>query len=99
MATLFLSVFDAASNALVAPASEFLTITVGGASAQSSVLTGPTKPVQKLVRMFTDTDCFVHWGADPTATSNGSSGMPLGAENPEVVTVDTGQKFACIERT
>ena len=100
MATLFITIFRDATVTLLGRADQEMTITVAGASAQSSVVTVPANGAGKrLARLYTDTDCFVTWGTDPTATNDGSSGMPLGADNPEVISVETGDKFAAIERT
>ena len=97
MATLFISVFaDANTTTLDKPIQEMV-VTVGAGSLKSSAITGTGKFVRR-VRLFTDTDCFVAWGSDPTAVGDGTAGMPLGAENPEFVGVRTGDFIAVIER-
>ena len=99
MATLFISVFADATQTLLGVPVQEMTVAVGAGSLQSGVLTAGNNNVMRRVRLFTDTDCFVTWGADPTAVGDGSAGMPMGAENPEVVGIETGQKIAVIERT
>lgn len=98
MATLFIAVWGDATQTLVGEPIQEMTIAVAGASAQSSAVSGPVKPAWRRVRLFTDTDCFVTWGDDPTAVGDGSAGRPMGAENPEVFTIQSGQKIAVIER-
>ena len=97
MATLFISVFADATTTLLDKPIQQMTIAVGAGSLQSSAITGTGK-FKKLVRLFTDTDCFVEWGENPTALTDGSAGMPLGAENPEIVGVRAGDIIAVIER-
>jgi len=97
MATLFITVWNNASQALLDVPIQYATVTVGAGSLQSDAISGSNKEI-RLVRLFTDTDCFVVWGDDPTAPGDGSGDMPLGAENPEVVGIKAGQKIAVIQR-
>lgn len=99
MATLFIGVWGGAGLALVGEPLQEMAVTISGTSAQSAAVSGPTKPAQRQVRLFTDMDCFVTWGANPTALTDGTGGRPLGAENPEVFTIDSGSLIAVIERT
>jgi hypothetical protein len=98
MATLFISVFADATQTLLNPPIQEMAVAVGAGSVQSAALSQGNNATMRRVRLFTDTDCFVTWGADPTAVGDGSSGMPLGAENPEVVGIETGHKVAVIQR-
>ena len=97
MATLFISVFDGAAVTLVDRPVQQMTITVAASSAQSAAITGQASKVRN-VRLYTDTDCFVEWGADPTALNDGTGGIPLGADNPEVIGMRAGDLIATIER-
>lgn len=67
------------------------TRSVSGTSAQSSALNDQTQ----MVRLMTDTACFVLFGANPTATS---SKMPMAANVPEYfgVPLKSGFKIAAI---
>ena len=98
MATLFIGVWGDASQTLIGQPVEELTITITGTSAQSAALSSGNNVAMRRVRLFADTDCFVTWGADPTALGSGLGGRPLGAENPEVFGIESGQKIAVIER-
>ena len=98
MATLFISVFGDATQTLVGEPVQEMTVAVGVGSLQSSVLTAGNNKVWRRVRLFTDTDCFVTWGSDPTALADGTAGRPMGAENPEVFTIESGSKIAVIAR-
>ena len=97
MATLFLTVFRDADRVLLDEPIQETTVTIAGASAQSAAISGSNKEIRS-VRLFADADCFVKWGDNPTALADGTAGMPIGAENPEVVGVKAGQLVAVIER-
>ena len=98
MATLFIAVWADATQTLVGEPVQEMTVTVGAGSLQSGVLTAGNNKVWRRVRLFTDADCFVTWGDDPTALADGTSGRPMGAENPEVFTIESGSKIAVIAR-
>ena len=95
MATLFISVWDNASQTLLGQPLQETSVAIGAASAQSDAITGSNKET-RLVRVFADADCYVTWGSDPTASS--ADGRPMGAENPEVFGIVAGEKIAVIER-
>ena len=98
MATLYITVFqDSGSTAHGDPLQE-LVIAVGGASVQSVALNAADGKPRRTVRCFTDTDCFVTWGSDPTATNDGLAGIAVGTENPEYFLIKAGDKLATISR-
>jgi hypothetical protein len=97
MATLFIAVWDNASNTLLDSPIQYDTVTVGAGSLQSSAISGSRSEIRK-VRLFSDVDCFVTWGSDPTAPGDGSADLPIGAENPEIVGIKAGDKIAVIQR-
>ncbi len=99
MATLFAGVWNGAAETLVGEPIQEFAVTITGTSAQTVALTSHSNEVLRQVRVFSDTDCFVTWGSDPTATNDGTSGRPLGAENPEVFGISSGAKLAVIART
>ena len=97
MATLFYAVYEAAEQtALGIPLDENV-VAIGGASVVSAIMPGSGRQRQT-VRLFADANCFVTWGADPTALAEGTEGRPLGAENPEYVSIEAGHKIAVIQR-
>ncbi len=99
MATLYYAGWeDAKEVALGDPVYENV-VNIAGSSTQSVALTGGNTSLRKRVRLFADADCFVTWGANPTATSDGTSGRPLGAENPEYFDIADGYLLAVIERS
>jgi hypothetical protein len=98
MATLFITVFGDASQTLVGEPAQEMTVTIGAGSLQSAAISAGNNKAWKRVRLFADADCFVTWGANPTAVGDGSAGLPMGAENPEVFTIESGQKIAVITR-
>ena len=97
MATLFFRVHATAGNTALGVKLQENVVTVGAVSAQSAVIVGDSRRSRK-VRLYSDTDCFVEWGANPTATTDGLAGMPVGADNPEWIDVEAGQRLAVIER-
>jgi len=97
MATLQITVFEVAgSTALGDPLQEEI-VAVGAGSLTSNVIVGSGKR-RRTVRFYTDTDCWVTWGASPTAKTDGTAGRMLGADNPEYWNVEAGHKIAVIER-
>ena len=99
MATLFIAVWGDATETLIGEPIQEVAVTITGTSAQSDAITGPSgRTVNRLVRLYTDADCFVHWGDNPTALTDGTAGRALGADNPEVFGIVSGQKIAVIER-
>ncbi len=99
MAKLFIGVWIDARQTLIGKPIQEMAVAVGGSSTQSAAISGGNNKAMRRVRLFTDTDCFVHWGDDPTALNDGTAGRPLGAENPETFDIESGQKVAVIART
>ncbi len=96
MATLGIQVFADAKEVLFDVPLQIMSVAVGAGSLKSSAVTGSGKQIRHC-RLFSDADCFVIWGDDPTAVDFTDS-LPLGAENPEVVGVKAGQFIAVIQR-
>lgn len=96
--TLFFCVFEGANEVALGDPIQEDTVDFSGGEAKSSVILGD-KRKRRRVRVMADDDCFVTWGADPTAVNDGSEGRPLGAENPEYFDVESGHKFSVIART
>lgn len=97
MATLYIAVFEHAEMTALGEPLEESTVTISGTSAQSAVIPG-TGRKRKKVRLFADSDCFVTWGENPVAVTDGSDGRPMGAENPEYFDIEAGHKIAVIQR-
>lgn len=98
MTTLFITAYEAAEQTALGNPIQEITVAIGGTSAQSAAITGSGRK-KRTVRLFADTNCFVTWGYDPTALADGTGGRPLGAENPEYVSIEAGHKIAVIQRT
>ena len=97
MATLFFTVWeDAEEVALGQPLQENV-ITIGSGSLQGAVIVG-TGNKRRRVRIYVDADAFVIWSANPTATNDGLSGLPMGADNPEYFDISSSHRIAVIER-
>jgi hypothetical protein len=98
MSSLFIAAFkDAKEVALGLPALEEV-VSYTTSSVQSSVLPVQNPGITYRVRIFSDADCFVTWGDDPTALVDGTAGRPIGANNPEYFAIDNGQRLAVINR-
>lgn len=97
MASLQLTVFSNATSTAVGDVLQEEIIAVSGTSAQSNAITGSGN--YRVVRMYADVDCFITWGSNPTALSNGTGGRFVGANNPEYFRLQAGEKVAVIERT
>jgi hypothetical protein len=98
MATLYVTVFNSAGSVAHGDPLQFLSVTVGGASDQTDALTAaPSGSALRICRLYTDTDCFVNWGTNPTAT-DATDSIPLGADNPEYFHIFSGYKIATIQR-
>lgn len=97
MATLFITVWDNASQTLLGQPIQRATVSIGAGSLSSAAISGSKSEIRR-VRLFADADCFVTWGSNPTAAGDGSNDMPLGAENPEVVGIEAGDVIAVIQR-
>jgi len=98
MATLFIAVWGDASQTLIGKPVDEFAVTITGTSAKSPAFTQGNNKVMRRVRLYSDVDCFVTWGTDPTALTDGTGGRPLGADNPEVFGIESDQKIAVIER-
>ncbi len=98
MATLFFTVFSGAAEVASGDPIQENVISIGGASAQSAVITGSGRKRHR-VRVFADTNCFATWGISPVAKSDGTDGRPLEAGSAEYFDIEAGHKIATIERT
>lgn len=98
MATLFIAIWGDASQTLIGKPVDEFTVTISGTSAQSAAFTQGNNKVMRRVRLYADVDCFVTWGTNPTALTDGTEGRPLGADNPWTVGIESDQKIAVIER-
>jgi hypothetical protein len=98
MANLYIAAFkDAKEVALGLPELEE-SVTYAGTSVQSTVLPTQNPGIDYRVRIFSDADCYVTWGENPTALQDGTSGRPIGASNPEYFSIKNGHRLAVIER-
>lgn len=95
MTTLSVTVFNSASEVALGDPIEVLTVAIGGSSAATSAITTSGTMPRVRVRLFAQSDCYIAWGENPTASS---STTPLGSENPEFFDVARGHKIAVITR-
>lgn len=97
MSTLQLTVFSSASQTAQGNVIQEEIVTYTATSVQSNVIDGLT--LYRIVRLYSDADCFVTWGSNPTALTNGTEGRYIGANNPEYFSIPSGEKIAVIQRT
>lgn len=98
MATLYFRVYEGAAEVATGDPIQEGTVTIAGSANESAAITGSDRK-RRRVRLFADTNCFVTWGASPTAVNDGSDGMPMGSENPEYVDIEAGHLISVIQRT
>ena len=99
MATLFIGVWIDARQTLIGRPIQEMAVSIGAGSLKSAQITEPSNGKgMRRVRLFADADCFVTWGVDPTALTDGTAGRPLGADNPEAFDIPTGDKIAVIQK-
>ena len=72
-------------------------VEITGTSGQSAAISGSGRK-RRAVRLWADVDCFVLWGANPTALQDGTGGQPYGASNPEWREIEAGHVIATIEK-
>jgi hypothetical protein len=97
MATLYITVFEGSGNTAQGNPIQYLSAAIGAGSAQSGAITADGRK-RKTVRLYADADCWVTWGADPTAGDSTDS-IAVGADNPEYWDVESGLLFAAKTRT
>ncbi len=96
MATLWMHVFASAQDVAQGNVLQQDKATITGTSAPLAVLAAePTTP-RRRIRLFTDADCYVEKGDNPTADTNS---MPMAANQTEYFELLAGQRVAVIERT
>ena len=98
MASLQYTVWATAAEVANGPVINENKVTVGGSSTQSGAIDSGGGNRSRRVRLFTDTACFVTWGANPTVLQDFTEGRALGSENPEYVEIQADHVLAVIQR-
>lgn len=100
MATLQYTVFETAGSTAQGDPIQEGVITIAGASDQSDVIVGSGNK-RRSVRIAVDSDCWVTWGEDPTALTDGTAGRMMGTQvsTVEYFNIQSGHKIAVIQRT
>ena len=94
MANVNVTVFDGAASTPVGDPEQYLTAVIGGAN--SSAVLGSNRK-RWTARFYAESDCWLKWGANPTATG-ASDSVALGADNPEYFNVEAGHVVTAITR-
>ncbi len=97
MGTLYLTVFEGASEVPLDPPLQEEPVTIGAGSLQSNPIAGSGKKKRR-VRCAPDADCFVTWGENPTALADGTEGRAMSRNNIEYFDIEAGHRVAVIER-
>jgi len=98
MANMYFCVFETAAEVALGDPLQESAFSFTGTSAQSAAITG-TGGKRRRVRVWADSDCYVTWGANPTALTTGAGGRPLAAKNAEYFDIEAGHKIAAIVRS
>lgn len=94
MPTLWIHVWDEADTTALGDPLQEMKVTIGGVPTPSSAVVG-TGRRRRVVRLFTDTDCHVTWGASPTANSDD---IPMVANTHEYFEIEAGHAISVVER-
>lgn len=100
MANLQYSVWPDAKQVALGVVSNENVIVIGGTSTQSGDVVDPSAASRSVryVRLHAESNCYVTWGSDPTATNDGTGGRQISADSPEYFYMEAGWKIACITR-
>ena len=94
MASVFITVWDSAREVALGDPIQYAQAVID--SSNSSAISGSGKK-RKRCRLYAEADCWVAWGASPTATGVADS-IPLGPDNPEYVDIEAGHIVTAITR-
>lgn len=97
MADLFFCVFEAAGAVALGDPIQESKVSITGSSLQSAAIVGENRK-RRRVRIHPDADCFVTWGANPEAQTDGSNGRPMPSGGTEYFDIEAGHKIAVIEK-
>lgn len=95
------TVFASANETGKGPALSMASRSVGGTSEQTAVMDSTAGNRPRSVRVCVDTNCWVTWGENPTALTDGTDGVPMGIDTSTVEYFDipANHKIAVIQRT
>lgn len=100
MANCYFAAYATAADVAHGRPYQFGVMTIdGSASAAVAVPAGFQANHKSRVRLLADGKCFVDWGETPNPQNDGSSGIPVGVENPEYVEVQCGHKLQAVTRS
>lgn len=98
MATLQYTVYYTAGAVAQGPVLNEGVVTISGTAAQSGAMESG-KTGSRYVRIAVDTDCWVTWGANPTATVDGDAGRMMFAGSWEYVWIEAPHLISVIQRS
>jgi len=97
MAYVQFTVFDGASTTADGDPIQEGIITIDVTSTQGAVLTPDNKKRRRVRVKAVGADACVEWGANPTASADGTAGRHMGDGNPEYFNIEAGHRLACIQ--
>lgn len=76
-------------------------VAVTAGALESDVMDVNAGNKSRSVRITADTNCWVHWGENPTALSDGTAGRPMGPDisTDEYFDILANWKISVIQRT
>lgn len=101
MATLQYTTWWSAAEVANGPVMHENVITIGVASATSPTVVDPTgRNETRRVRISVDADCWVTWGLNPTASTDGTGGRMMGptVSACEYFDIPSNESIAVIQR-
>lgn len=98
MADVFITVFEGAAEVATGDPTQFTNAVIDGADSAAIVTTGSMSNKRVRCRLYADADCWVQWGASPSATDESDS-IALGADNPEYFDIQSGHVVSAVTRT
>ena len=95
MATLYMNVWASAQDVAQGPVLQSDSVAIAGSSDDLNPIVQNKVVPRHRIRLFTDADCFVAFGVNPTADS---TGIPMAANQTEYFELSSGENVAVIER-
>lgn len=94
MADVSITVWEAAGSVAEGDPLQYTAATIDGGNSAAIVGTGRKR---RKCRLYAESDCWVQWGASPSAT-DGTDSVPLGADNPEYFDIEAGHSVSAVTR-
>jgi hypothetical protein len=96
MPDFYAHVFRDAGASAKGAVEQVLKVAIGTEDQSNAIVSNSTTQI-KFVRCWADADCYIAWGADPTADAD--TGLPIGGgHGPEYLEMAVGDKISVIAK-